>query len=196
LTVLVARFKVGDVPTQCRGSHGARSFPTWIEARPSIPFSLARRLDDGVGVFLLGAGSRARLAARSLRAAGGFHVVRALVRPVERRVVRRELSMQTQVSILHHDYPSQVRETVDGRLQHLTKFHDRIVSLRALLERDHDAHRVELVASVGHGAVLVVDARDEGFTTALDEALRRMERLLKRQNERHGHDRRRRRDAS
>lgn len=92
--------------------------------------------------------------------------------------------MQTSVSILHQDYPALVRDTVDARLQHLARFHDRIVSMRALLERQRTDHRVELVASVGHGAVLVVDARRDDFGAALDEAAERMERLLKRDHDR------------
>ena len=92
--------------------------------------------------------------------------------------------MQTQVSILHHDYPALVRDTVDARLQSLGKFHARIVSMRALLERHHEEHRVELVANVGHGAVLVVDARRDEFGKALEEAYDRMERLLKRDHDR------------
>lgn len=99
--------------------------------------------------------------------------------------------MQTHVAILHHDYPAQVRDTVDTKLQHLVKFYDRIVSVRAMLERQHDEHRVEIVANVGHGTVLVVDARGDGFGAALDGAISRMERLLKRQHDRQGHDRRR-----
>jgi ribosomal subunit interface protein len=99
--------------------------------------------------------------------------------------------MQTQVSILHHDYPSRVREQVEEKLQHLVKFYNRIVSVRALLERQHEEHRVELVANVGQGAVLVVDARDTAFGSALEEALGRMERLLKRHNHKHNDLRRR-----
>lgn len=99
--------------------------------------------------------------------------------------------MQTQVSILHHDYPAQVRDQVEAKLQHLVKFYERIVSLRALLERQHEEHRVEIVASVGHGAVLVCDARAEAFSKALEEALERMERLLKRHNSKHLDARRR-----
>ena len=99
--------------------------------------------------------------------------------------------MQTQVSILHHDYPNPVRDQVADRLQHLAKFFDRIVSVRAMLERQGAEHRVELVASVGQGAVLVVDARGEAFGGALDEALGRMERLLKRHNEKRNPARRR-----
>ncbi len=92
--------------------------------------------------------------------------------------------MQTLVSILHHDYPALVRDTVDAKLQSLGKFHDRIVSMRAMLERQHTDHRVELVANVGHGAVLVADSRRADFGTALDEAAARMERLLKRDHDR------------
>lgn len=99
--------------------------------------------------------------------------------------------MLTQVSILHHDYPALVRDTVDQKLQHLVKFYDRIVSVRAMLERQHTDHRVELVANVGHGAVLVVDARSDVFQAALDEALTRMERLLKRHHDKHLQGRRR-----
>ena len=102
-----------------------------------------------------------------------------------------EVRMQTQVSILHHDYPARVREQVEQKLQHLVKFYGRIVSMRALLERQHEEHRVEIVANVGQGAVLVVDARGTAFGTALEEALGRMERLLKRHNDKHNDLRRR-----
>lgn len=99
--------------------------------------------------------------------------------------------MQTQVSILHHDYPAAIRDGVEQKLQHLVKFYERTVSMRALLERQNEAHRVELVANVGQGAVLVVDARDTAFAIALEEAIKRMERLLKRHNSKHIEARRR-----
>jgi len=102
-----------------------------------------------------------------------------------------EAGMQAQVSILHHDYPVRAREQVEQKLQHLVKFYDRIVSMRALLERQHDEHRVEIVAHVARGAVLVVDARGSAFSVALEEAIERMERLLKKQNDKRMHQRRR-----
>ncbi|MAE28932.1 MAG: ribosome-associated translation inhibitor RaiA [Planctomycetota bacterium] len=88
--------------------------------------------------------------------------------------------MKTEVSILHHDYPSQVRDTVEDKLQRLVKFNDRLVSIRALLEKQNDDHRVEFVANVGNGNVLVVDARSDSFGSALDEATERMTRVLTR----------------
>ncbi|MEM7516654.1 MAG: HPF/RaiA family ribosome-associated protein, partial [Planctomycetota bacterium] len=91
--------------------------------------------------------------------------------------------MQTQVNILHRDYPSRFRGLVDDKLHSLQKFYDRVVSMRASLERLNEEHRVEIVANVGRGAVLVVDARGEAFGGALDEAMDRMSTLLKKYNE-------------
>ncbi len=103
--------------------------------------------------------------------------------------------MQAQVSILHHDYPSRVRDQVEQKLQGLVKFYERIVSVRCLLERQHEEHRVEIVANVGRGAVLVVDARGTVFSAALEQAVERMERLLKRHNSKKMQARRRNRNS-
>ena len=91
--------------------------------------------------------------------------------------------MKTEVSILHHDYPARVRETVEEKLSHLVKFYDRVVSMRALLERPNEEHRVELVANVGRGVVLVAEAKSESFASALDLASDRMVRHLKRHHD-------------
>jgi len=85
--------------------------------------------------------------------------------------------MKTEVSILHHDYPSAVRATVAEKLQHLDKYFDRTESVRAVLEKQHDVHRVELLAQV-RGQVLVVDSRSDSFSKALDGSLDRMARTL------------------
>ena len=88
--------------------------------------------------------------------------------------------MKTEVAILHHEYPARVRDHVAARLQSLIRFFEGTVSLRAVLERQHEEHRVELVASVRRGVVLVVDARGSSVTSALDQALERMGRVLSR----------------
>jgi len=91
--------------------------------------------------------------------------------------------MKTEVSILHHDYPARVRETVEEKLSHLVKFFDRVVSMRALLERQGEVHRVELVGNVGRGLVLIAEGKGESFTNALDLAMDRMTRHLKRHHD-------------
>jgi len=93
--------------------------------------------------------------------------------------------MQLHVSVLHHDYPAMVREHCEERLASLRHYADRVISLKAMLGRVHAEHRVELVASVGHGAVLVVDARSDHAGSALDEAVARLDRLLERHFKKH-----------
>jgi ribosomal subunit interface protein len=88
--------------------------------------------------------------------------------------------MKTEVAILHHEYPPTIRDHVVARLQHLIRFFEGTMSVRAVLERQRDQHRVELVANVRRGVVLVVDARTDSITTALDEAVDRMGRVLTR----------------
>jgi ribosomal subunit interface protein len=99
--------------------------------------------------------------------------------------------MQTQVSILHHDYPAHVRDLIESRLQHLGKFYERLVSVRALLERHNEEHRVEIVANAGGGAVLVIDARASTFKQAIEEAFHGMEGQLKKHNQKQVQERRR-----
>jgi ribosomal subunit interface protein len=88
--------------------------------------------------------------------------------------------MKTLVSIPHHEYPAMVRERVEQKLQELLKYYERIVSLRAVLERQSEEHRVELVANIGHHATLVVHARGELLDTAVEEAIASMARTLRR----------------
>ena len=88
--------------------------------------------------------------------------------------------MKTVVQIPHHEYPTRVRDDVEGRLNHLLHYYDRIVSMRAVLERQSDEHRVELVANVGRHATLVVDARSNVLDNAIEQALTRMRAVLER----------------
>ena len=88
--------------------------------------------------------------------------------------------MKTEVAILHPEYPARIREHVVSKLQHLVRFFEGTVSLRAVLQKQHDEHCVELVANVRRGVVLVVDARADSISAALDEAMNRMGRVLSR----------------
>ncbi|MDP6937658.1 MAG: HPF/RaiA family ribosome-associated protein [Planctomycetota bacterium] len=88
--------------------------------------------------------------------------------------------MNTEVAILHHDYPAETRATVDKRLQGLTRFFDGIHSLSARLEKQGDEHRVELVAHVGRGPILKAEVTQETFKGAVDECVDRMRGQLSR----------------
>lgn len=92
--------------------------------------------------------------------------------------------MKTEVAILHHDYPSQTRDTVDHKLQGLTRFFDRTQRLSARLEKQGDEHRVELVAHVGRGPTLKADVTQGTLKGALDECVDRMRGQLSRHKDR------------
>ncbi len=101
--------------------------------------------------------------------------------------------MKLQVAILHHQhYPESAREHVQQKLQHLVRFFGRTESIQARLERQHDMHRVELIANVPRGIVLVVEGRAATLDEALDQAVQRMARVLARRKDRLAHGGRRR----
>lgn len=91
--------------------------------------------------------------------------------------------MKTEVAILHHEYPAGIRDHVAAKLDALARFFDGTVSLRAVLERQHDDHRVELLASVRRGVLLVVESRQGNISVALDDAVERMGRALRKHKE-------------
>jgi len=88
--------------------------------------------------------------------------------------------MKTEVVIPHNEYPAQVREHVLRKLDTLERFFEGTVSVRAVLERQHTDHRVELVANVRPGVVLVIDGTSDSMSVALDSAIERMGRVLAR----------------
>ena len=82
--------------------------------------------------------------------------------------------MNTHVAIPHHDYPTQVRETVAEKLSCLERYQDRVTSVQAILGREKLDHHVELVATVANGATLGADVRRSAFSEALSEAIQRL----------------------
>ena len=88
--------------------------------------------------------------------------------------------MKTHVSVLTKDCPKTAQTMIEERLSRLSRFYERVVSVRASLRRSHGEHRIEILANVGHGTVLVADARQEGLLPAMDQCMDRMVRQLKR----------------
>ena len=91
--------------------------------------------------------------------------------------------MKTQVSILHHDYPSRYRTVIEDRLAALERFNGHILSMDARVEKEAREHHVELVANLGKNHTLVANVRREAFGEALSEALDRMGRQLRKHHD-------------
>jgi ribosomal subunit interface protein len=99
--------------------------------------------------------------------------------------------MKTHVSSHHGDYTPGIRHLVEEKIGDLVRFYNRATSMEARLERKAGNHRVEIICTVPHGPVLVADASAGELRGALDEALSRMARKLKRSREKQTIGRRR-----
>ena len=89
--------------------------------------------------------------------------------------------MKKDVALLHNAYPSSLRDYVEQRLDGLGRFNERMTAVRAVLDHQHNDHRVELVASIGGSGPLVVEAMAHSPRLALKHALASLTTSLKRQ---------------
>jgi len=99
--------------------------------------------------------------------------------------------MNTEVSLLHAGYPSELREFVEEKLAGLTKFHERLRSVRAVLDRQREEYLVELVAKVDGDAPLIVEQRAGSPRAAVELGIERLARVLCRSREKSVDPRRR-----
>lgn len=92
--------------------------------------------------------------------------------------------MNIEVSLLSKAYTPDLRDFVESKLVGLDKFNERLSSIRAVLDQQKDDHSVELVAKVDGVAPLVVEQTGEAVKAAVDQAVDRLARTLRKQRER------------
>ena len=91
--------------------------------------------------------------------------------------------MEVRVTARHESKATQeVQQRITDELTKLGKFYDRITSCRVVLDKEHEATVVEIVANA-QGQTLSATAKHERAGTAIDEALDKVERQLKKLNE-------------
>ncbi|QDU85746.1 Sigma 54 modulation protein / S30EA ribosomal protein [Planctomycetes bacterium Pla163] len=100
--------------------------------------------------------------------------------------------MDLEINTLHESYPPQAAEQVRERLEVLTRLDGIASRVRAVIEREGEhRHHVELVASSWGRAVHRIEAESKSLMGAVNEAVQRMERTLRRREERHRDQQRR-----
>lgn len=87
--------------------------------------------------------------------------------------------MQVNVSGRHADLSADVRNYALDRVEHLSKYFDRITNVDVVIDQRRERHLVEMVARVGHGATLVARDENEGLMAALDAAVDKLERQIR-----------------
>lgn len=91
--------------------------------------------------------------------------------------------MNIEVSMLSKEYKADLRTFVEEKVSGLVKFNDRLNSIRAVLDQQHDDHTVELVAKVDGVDPMVIEQKGENPRAAVDMAVERMGRTLRKQRE-------------
>ncbi|MDF1797579.1 MAG: HPF/RaiA family ribosome-associated protein [Planctomycetota bacterium] len=91
--------------------------------------------------------------------------------------------MIIEVSLLSKEYRADLRTFVEEKVAGLAKFNDRLSSIRANLDQQHLDHTVELVAKVDGVDPMVVEQTGENPRAAVDIAVERMGRTIRKQRE-------------
>lgn len=90
--------------------------------------------------------------------------------------------MEIQVTRRHVEVSSDLQEHIEEKLTKLHKFYEKITSCHVVLESEHTDKVAEIVASV-RGGTLTAKARAEDLRAAVEAAVAKLERQLKKSNE-------------
>jgi ribosomal subunit interface protein len=71
------------------------------------------------------------------------------------------------------------------RAEKLTRYHRRISRIQVILDEQHQEFSAEMIVHVDTGATLVCRESADGYRSALDFLMDKMERQLKRDKEKH-----------
>lgn len=93
--------------------------------------------------------------------------------------------MEVTITARHCTISDSLRARAETRLESLSRYEPRLLSALVSFENDHGAHRVEVRAHAGSGpSILATGGSEDGFQAALDGAIDRLTRQLKRRRAR------------
>lgn len=94
--------------------------------------------------------------------------------------------MEYEIHSLHDSYSDDAADLVRERMRLLERIEGGASHVRAVLEReDERRHRVELVASSWGRSVHRAEVRSDTLLSAVNDAVHRLERALRRREDRH-----------
>ena len=107
-------------------------------------------------------------------------------------MTRRDPEVPIEVTSRHQHVSDKTRAFVVERAQKLLRYNDRIAHIQAVLDEEHDRFLVEMIVKVDSGATMVAKEESaDGYRSALDALLEKLERQIKRDKEKrvsHGHE--------
>ena len=90
--------------------------------------------------------------------------------------------MEIQITSRHSKASQTLQDTITAELTKMEKFSDKITSCRVILDSEHVDKLVEITMST-HGHQLVANGKADNLGKAIDDALAKTERQLKKLNE-------------
>lgn len=88
--------------------------------------------------------------------------------------------MRVQIAARHCDVPDSVRQRTEEQVAKLAKYDPRVGAAEVIFEEEKRIKKVEVVLSVDRADPVVAHGEGEEFRTALDKAVDRLTRRLKR----------------
>ena len=107
-------------------------------------------------------------------------------------VSNRDREVQIDVISRHQHVSERTRAFATERAEKLTRYNDRVSRVQVILEEEHHEFSAEMVVHVAGGCTLVSrESSPDGFRSALDHLMVKIERQLKKDKEKrvnHKHD--------
>ena len=92
-----------------------------------------------------------------------------------------------ELTVRHDHVSDRMRDYAVEKAAKLHKFHNRISRIQIVVDGVHEEPDVEILVHVDSGATLVAKEHREHFKNAIDEIVDKMERQLKKNNEKRKH---------
>jgi len=94
-----------------------------------------------------------------------------------------EEKMKVEITARHIDLSKNLKEYIEGEMGRLSKVYDRIIDVQVILEVEaHSQYSVEIIVNVPKKQ-LVIKQKADDETKAIDEAMEKMVRQLKKYKE-------------
>ncbi len=102
-------------------------------------------------------------------------------------LTNRNPDVSIDVTSRHHNVSDRTRDYATDKAGKLLRFHNRISRIEIVMDSHKDEREVEIIVHVDNGHIFVAREKAHGFEAALDPLVSKMERQLKKDNQRRKH---------
>lgn len=86
--------------------------------------------------------------------------------------------MNIEITSRHHDYPDRITDYAQQKVEKLTKYHDRIIDIRVVLDKRSEGEEAEIVLHIS-GKNFATKELTNDITKSIDSATKKIGRQLR-----------------